>query len=260
MRGEQLVQQAISKGVLFGKRHGSTVLTCIGTVGVVATAVTAAKATPKALMLLEEAEETKGKELSTMEKLMVAAPAYIPATLIGASTIACIFGAHVLDKRQQAALTSAYALLNSSYKEYRNKVKDILGEQADSNILNEIAKDKYDETKVVKAEEKKEETCLFFEEFRGQYFESTLEEVKNAEYHLNRKLALQDYVELNDFYILMNLPPTEFGATTGWSTWHSFEMYGYDWIDIRCVEDEINGNKFYRIEWVIAPELDFLDY
>ena len=259
MKGEGL-QSLVWKVKPFVKRNGSAILTGVSVTGVIATSVAVAKGTTKASRLLAEAEVEKGSELTKTEKVVNAAPAYIPAMLIGTATIASIFGIHVLNKREQAALTSAYVLLSESYKEYRDKVVDILGVEADEKIKNEIAKDKYDKTNVIKAEEKKEETCLFFEEFRGQYFESTLEAVKEAEYHMNRKLALQDYVELNDFYILMNLPPTEFGATTGWSTWHSFEMYGYDWIDIRCIEDEINGNKFYRIEWVIAPELDYLDY
>lgn len=260
MRGEHDLQSLVWKVKPFVKKNGSAILTGVSVVGVVATSVAVAKGTTKASRLLEEAEAKKGAELTKSEKFVNAVQAYIPAMLIGTATIASIFGVHVLNKRQQAALMSAYALLNASYKEYKDKVVDILGEEANEKILNEIAKDKYDEEKVVKVKEEKEETCLFFEEFRGQYFESTLEAVKEAEYHMNRKLALQDYVELNDFYILMNLPPTEFGATTGWSSWHSFEMYGYDWIDIRCVEDEVNGNKFYRIEWVIAPELDYLDY
>lgn len=260
MRGDYL-QSLVWKAKPFIKKNGSAILTGVSVVGVVSTTVAVAKGTTKASLLLAEAEAEKGSELTRTEKFVNAAPAYIPAMLIGTATIASIFGIHVLNKRQQASLTAAYALLNTTYKEYRAKVVDILGEGADEKILNEVAKDKYNEEKVVSAKDRNEETCLFFDEYRGQYFESTLEAVKDAEYHMNRKLALQDYVELNDFYILINLPETEFGATTGWSSWHSFEMYGYSWIEIRCIEDELeDGTKFYRIAWVISPEIDYLDY
>ena len=40
----------------FLKRNASTILTCVGAVGVVATSVMAVKATPKALILLEKAK------------------------------------------------------------------------------------------------------------------------------------------------------------------------------------------------------------
>lgn len=83
------------------------------------TAVMAVKATPKALRLIEEAEKEKGKKLTKTETVKVAWTPYIPTVLVGASTIACIFGANVLNKRRQAALMSAYALLDSSYKEYK---------------------------------------------------------------------------------------------------------------------------------------------
>ena len=109
------------KSKVFLKKNGSTILTVAGGVGVVATSVMAVKATPKALYLLEQAKEEKGKELTKFEVVQVAGPVYIPSIIMGISTIACIFGANALNKRQQAALMSAYALLDNSYKEYYEK-------------------------------------------------------------------------------------------------------------------------------------------
>ena len=54
---------------LFLKKHSSTILTCMGGVGVVATTITAVKATPKALSLLEEAKRKKGEDLTGIEKI-----------------------------------------------------------------------------------------------------------------------------------------------------------------------------------------------
>ena len=123
----------------FLKRHSSTILTVMGAIGVVATAVIAVKDTPKALRILDEAEQEKGEELTVKEKIITAGPVYIPA--VGVSTIACIFGANVLNKRNQAALMSAYALLDQSYKDYKRKVVDIYGEDADKRIIEEVTKE-----------------------------------------------------------------------------------------------------------------------
>ena len=112
---------------VFWKRNGSTILTCAGAVGLVTTSVMAVKATPKALKKIEEAKEEKGEELTNLETIRVAGPTYIPTVLVGVSTIACIFGANVLNKRNQAALASAYALLDTSFKEYKGKLKEIYG-------------------------------------------------------------------------------------------------------------------------------------
>ena len=132
----------LSSSKLFLKRNSSTILTCIGAAGVIATSVLAVKATPKAMALLEQSEEEKGEKLTNMEKVQVAGPAYIPAAIVGASTIACIFGANALSKKTQASLMSAYALLDSSYKQYKNKVKELFGEDSDRNIRKGMAKDK----------------------------------------------------------------------------------------------------------------------
>ena len=42
---------------MFFKRNASTILTCAGGIGVVATAVVAVKDTPKAMQIIEQAEE-----------------------------------------------------------------------------------------------------------------------------------------------------------------------------------------------------------
>lgn len=126
---------------MFLKRHSSTILTTIGAIGVVATAVIAVKDTPKALRILDEAKQEKGEELTVKEKIVTAGPVYIPAMAVGISTIACIFGANTLNKRNQAALMSAYALLDQSYKDYKRKVSDIYGEDADKKIIEEVAKE-----------------------------------------------------------------------------------------------------------------------
>lgn len=79
--------------------------------------------------------------MTKLETIKIAGPVYIPPILLGASTITCVLGANVLNKRTQAALVSAYGLLAESYKEYRNKVIDIYGEEADKKVKEEIAKD-----------------------------------------------------------------------------------------------------------------------
>ncbi len=151
----------------------STALTYVGAFGVIATAIATAKSIPKAETLLRKAEEEKGEELTKLETVKVATPAYIPAIIIGASTIACVVGANVLNKQQQAALMSAYALLDNSYKEYRGKVAELYGKDADDQVKVELAKDEYEDIKETVSGEKD----LFFDFSTMQYFESTMDEV-----------------------------------------------------------------------------------
>ena len=152
------------------RSHISTLLTCIGAIGVIGTSVMSVKATPKAVKLLEESEKEKGEKLTKIEAVKTAAPAYIPAAILGLSTIACIFGANILSKNNQAALASAYAILDRSYKEYRNKVNELYGEEAEDRLKNEIANDHYEEyegdkdcVENVIIEEESDDMKLFFD-------------------------------------------------------------------------------------------------
>lgn len=239
---------------MFIKKHSSTILTCVGSAGVIATSVLAVKATPKAMRLLEQAEQEKGEELTVLDKIVVAGPSYIPAVLVGVSTIACVVGANVLNKRQQAALMSAYALLDSSYKDYREKVKELYGEDADRNVKNEIAKDKYGENTIV-------EKQLFYDDYSQRYFESTSEQVLKAEYTLNHTLSIDYGVYLNEFYEMLGIDRVDYGDYMGWSTYHLSEMQWNSWVEFEhtkvIMED---GMECTIITMLSEPIFDFENY
>lgn len=242
---------------LFMKQNSATILTGIGGAGVIVTSVMAVKATPKALMLLEEAEKEKQEELTKLEKVKVAGPVYIPAIVIGVSTIACIFGANALNKRQQAAITSAYALVNSSYQEYKDKVKELYGKDANDEVKNEIAKDKYKEADIPKDDEKE----LFFDEFSGRFFRSTLEKVQRAQYEINRDLSFRDWATINEFYDYLDIPHVDAGDIIGWSTTMNGEMYWQTWVDfsnVKMVDDD--GLEYYIVRMFQEPMPDFEDF
>lgn len=217
----------LNKAQLFLKRNSATILTGIGAAGVVATSVMAVKVTPKALLILEEAKEEKGEDLTTIEVIKAASPVYIPAFVTGVSTIACIFGANILNKRSQAALVSAYAFLDNSYKEYKNKVTEIYGDEAHDNIREGIAKDKYKDYNDAATDDKQ----LYFDEYSGRYFQSTPEDIQKAEYDLNRTLSIDDEACLNDWYEYIGLDPLDHGEKIGWSTGINYEQYWQSWID-----------------------------
>lgn len=241
---------------LFMKRNASIILTIAGGAGVIATSVMAVKATPKALQLIEKAKEEKQEDLTKLEVVKVAGPAYIPAAITGAATIACIFGANALNKRQQAGLMSAYALLDNSYKEYKRKVTELYGDDANNEIITEIAKDKYEEIDISVDEDKQ----LFYDDFSSRYFESTMIEVKHAEYMLNRKLAISDFACLNDFYNLLGIDEVDGGDELGWYGPKMTEVYWHAWVEFhheKVVMDD--GLTCYIITMPIEPATDYLD-
>lgn len=251
------MNKLISNSKLFLKRNSSTILTYVGAAGVIGTTITAIQATPKAMLILEQMEEEKGDELTNLEKIQVAVPVYIPTIILGASTLACIFGANVLNKRSQASVASAYALLSSSYKEYRDKVLDLYGEEAESLVVEKIAQDNYD--KETAPEDDGGE--LFYDDYSKRYFRSTVEKVQRAEYEINRDLIMQDYATINDFYKYLDLPPIDGGDKLGWTTCINYDCYWQLWIDFshsRTVMDDGTDCRIIRI--LTDPIIDFEEY
>ncbi len=246
----------------FLRRNSSTILTCVGAVGVVATTVMAVKATPKALSLIEDAKGEKGEELTKFEIVKIAGPTYIPTAITGLATIACIFGSNVINKHQQAALMSAYALVDNSYKEYKKKVDELYGEEAGKEVRAEIAKDKYTGDGTLVDDDKE----LFYDFYSGQYFESTREMVLWAQYETNRAMAVNDGVSVNEFYDFLGLEPIEGGDYVGWT--HSIleQMYWDSWIEFEWEQividehdDGYGGLECTIIHMTHEPVIEFLD-
>lgn len=247
----------LSRSQVFLKRNSATILTCVGAVGVVATTVTAVKATPKALTLLERAKEEKGEALTAFETVKIAGPEYIPSIVLGVSTIACIFGANILNHHDQASIMSAYALIDNSYKEYRKKVVELYGEDAGANVRAEIAKDKYEEQEIVDSDGKR----LYFDFYSSRYFRATPAEVKQAEYEVNRTLMLDDGVFLNEWYQLLDLEPLEHGWNFGWAACSNSDMYWQTWIDFHHEKTTMDdGLECIIISFQQEPYPDFEDF
>ena len=247
----------LQKSQMFLGRNASTILTCIGGIGVIATAVMSAKATPKAMTRIELAQEEKGEELTKFEKVQAAAPSYIPAVLMGMSTIACVFGANILNKRNQAALMSAYALLDNSYKDYKKKVIDIYGEEADAEVRTAIAKDRYEEGSMIVNPGNQ----LFYDEFSGRYFESTMEKLISAQYAINRKIQLEGGAYLNEFYEELDIPPTDYGEHLGWSSGLLCDYQWSDWLEFGHEKSYIDDDlECIMVTFSMEPMFDFEYY
>lgn len=250
----------------FWHRNGSTVLTCVGGVGVIATAVTASKATLKASKILEEARKEKEEELTKWEKTKIVAPRFAVPALIGIATLSAIFGANILNKRHQAGLASAYAMVDQAYKDYKRKNVELHGEEAHSDIMDALAVEKAKDIAinaptiasncVLTDEAACGDPVLFYDQYSKRYFESTIEQVITAEYHLNRNFSLRGYTTLNEFYEFLGLEMTDYGEEVGWAV--EDEFY---WIDFNhrktCIDE---GLECYIIESYWEPTPAFREY
>ena len=257
LKGMIKMNKLLTKANIFLKRNSSTILTVAGATGVIATTVMAVKATPKAMLLLEKAEEEKGESLTKLEVVQTAGAVYVPAVLVGVSTIACIFGANILNKRRQASLMSAYALLDSSYKEYKNKLIELYGEETDTHVRHEIVKDKYDDLEFSIPDGER----LFFDYNSLQYFHSTMEEVLKAQYRFSRNYAISGYATLNELCDTFGIGRVDWGDEVGWSREASDIFYNYDWVDFINEESVMDdGLEVTIISTNPEPHAGFLGF
>lgn len=216
-------EQCLHAGLSFIKRNAPTILTILGSVGVIGTGVLAAKANHKAEEEIFEARYENVRYLQPFPKKLKAKiyiKNYAPAVLVGASTIACIIGSHAISKNQQASLFSAYVMLNNAYLEFREKSKEIYGDDAEANVSKEIAKAKYDASIW---EDKGVETQLFYLDSYG-YFESTMEKVLQAEYLLNKQFKDEGWCNINDLHGYLDLEQVSGGEYQAWYS-HSCRMH-----------------------------------
>lgn len=237
MSKANLLRKRFHKPRAIRYQSSPTILAVAASVGVITTAVLAVRATPKAIVLLKEAESDKGSELTKVEVMRTAGPVYIPAVLIGASTIACIIGANVLNQRKQASLMSAYAMLNESYKQYRQAAKNVYGEDADDCIHAEMAKDAMVHScdwgyQVYNMNmDPESERLLFYDLTSKRYFQTTMAAVLNAQYHVNRNLSVKGDCSLNEYLSFLGLDGVEKGNELGWDISYMVEEMDCYWLD-----------------------------
>lgn len=250
------------------KKATPTILTCISAAGVVVTVALAVKATPKALKQVETAKKAKtmqnGEKLTRMETIGACWQCYVPTAITGIATIGCIFGANALNRRQQASLVSAYALVSRSYNRYKQKVKEFYGEEAHKKIMKSLAVETSTKpplyagglvgTSSLGFEDANEEELLFYDAISERYFQATISQVLQAEYHLNRNFALSGgFITLNQFYEFLGIDGVPGGDNVGWMV-----SDGLYWVDFdhqkTVVDDGLNGEvECYIIDAPFPP-------
>lgn len=245
----------------FFKDNSTTILTGLGVTGVISTAVMAAKATPKALDILEEKEEYKqehyGESLTKFEKALALTPAYIPSILMGLGTCACILGAHKIHVNREASLISMYTTLNTVYDEYRRKVLEVCGEDTARYIDDELEK----EERLIEQYGSPTEPVLFYDEYSQRYFEMSIFDMMRTIYEVNRMYTFQGELSLNNFYEFLNLAPVDIGDKLGWNATKDSICRGMAWLDITWVKiDTPDGLEAFGLIFTVEPSDDWMDW
>lgn len=245
------------------KEHASTILTCIGATGVIATTILAVKATPEAMKIIEAERAKKSKivketfyadnkkiqhdkvvieDLTPYEKFKIAWKPYIPAFLTGLGTISCIFGANILNKRTQASLMSSYLLLSKYFNEYKCEANNTYVLEEGKNANQTIQKSLF-ERKIKKDPPKdisvnNDEMLVYLPlyattHFNDGYITTSKDTMLNLEKRINDEMDKEGYICINKIYTWLGINERELPAW-GWQ---------YGWVKL----DNIDPSDNYRI-------------
>lgn len=213
----------------FMTKNSASILTGLGVAGLIATAILAIKATPKAIDMIDEAEfekcnETEDDEaiLTKKEVVKAAWKCYIPTVITGACSIACIIGSNSVNIKRNAALGAAYELSRVALQEYKNKVVETVGEETGKKIERSVVKDKMDRKVSDKDSDKTvvimdNNDILCYDVMNDRYFPSNANKIKDAVSEANIRLSNEDYISLNDFYDELGIHHTGMGDELGWN-------------------------------------------
>lgn len=151
---------------------------------------------------------------------------YGPAIVVGVAGIACLTKSHNILMKRNAALTAAYVTLERTYKAYRAKVRDTIGEDKESELHYEVQKDLHEKEALVEGKGKKkkggtgpsiyskwfDETCTPF----SVSPEANVMFLHFQQRWANDRLQARGFIFLNEVYEQLGLPATEAGTIVGW--------------------------------------------
>ena len=285
------IGRAIHKFGFQIKKHSPEILLVAGVVGTVASAVMACKATIKAKEIVDKSKEDiaiihdcmanetlkengeysdeQGKKDLTIAYTNTAvdlAKVYGPSVILGTLSIASILTSNNILRGRNVALAAAYATVDKSYKEYRGRVREKYGEEADKELTFDIKAKEVEKTVVdEKGKEKKvKETVLdsnsnahspyakVFDELNDNWendSEYNTMFLRKTERWANDYLKSHGYLFLNDVYKALGFQPTRAGQIVGWiydpinPIGDNYVSFGIDNLYDNGVRLFVNGNE-----------------
>lgn len=240
----------------FFSKNAPAILSIGACVGVIATAVLAVKATPKAIDIIEECEKEKYAPLTNFEKVQVTAKTFAPAAAACAATIACIIVSHKLSVKQIAQATAALAAVREAFVQYRSKVFDIDNE-VHCMAMNEISKDRHPDSPELVLNKSEQRTFMIYDGTEERYFTATMEQVLQAEYNVNREIALTGEAPFSNFLHDLGLEDANDSELKGWTSDMLVDWYGSYWLDFEnriCDADPNNPDSPEFVEIMLYQE------
>ena len=273
---------ALSKTKFQLQKHQPEIMVIGGVIGGVVAAVMACKATTKASEVLTESkdrldqintvandadvtddvysEEDHKRDLAIVYVQTAGnlAKLYAPAVILGGLSIASILGGHNILRKRNMALAAAYATLNTTFKDYRDRVVDRFGKDVEYQIRHNLKAEEVTEkvkdpetgkTKKVKKTVLTNEDDATERGYARLYANGNPNWVNDAnlnrsflmgaQAYFNDRLHAIGHVSLNEVYRYLGYKEKGYGQAVGWALNGNGDEYidfGFDRYD-----DFMNG-------------------
>ena len=153
---------------------------------------------------------------------------YGPTIVVGIFSVGCLSGSHAVMARRNSALAFTLAGVTQAFDEYRDRVRDEMGEERERDIYRGIRRESIEvdgKEKVVARmvnDDLPSPYAVVFDEFSSP----SCFQKKSAEYNriflqvqqsvANDKLRAQGHLFLNEVYDMLGVDRTPAGAVCGW--------------------------------------------
>lgn len=248
------IKQVANKVKTKAQKNSPVIFVGLGIAGMIGSTVLAVKSTPKALDIIRYEEEQKGDKLTKKEVVKATWKCYIPTAVTTAASIGCIVGGTKVSLSRTAAVSAAYEVSRAAFSEYKHKVVENIGHEAEQKIRDEIQQDKINKNPAPQIIEESDVnvtgygSTLCYDGLSGRYFRSDMNALKNVENKVNHRLMTDMYVSLNELYSELGLDPINpLGNSLGWNVERGLLEF-----DVSSLVSN-NGKPCLAIDYSIEP-------
>ena len=279
MKKEELmknVSATFGKSMLKLKKHSPEIMIVAGVIGTVTSTILACRATTKLSGILDQSKndidvihkyaddeamadqyskDDAKKDLAIVYVKTGAniAKLYAPSVALGVLSITSIVASHNILKKRNVALAAAYATVDKTFKEYRDRVVERFGSEVDKELRCNIKAKKIEETITdpESGKEKKVKSTVgiaspSIDEYSRFFDESCLYYESNRDYNLaylraqqallNDRLKADGFLFLSDVYDSLGIKRTKMSQTVGWIYKPSDNDQGDNFVDFGILE------------------------
>jgi hypothetical protein len=199
-------------------RNKSGIFLGVGIGGMISAAVGSWILAPMARDAIEEKKAELGVEkLSAKDAVLTVGPYAVGPLLSLGTGIACTCVSNQMNLKDKAAAMAAATLYETTNQIYREKTKEIVGEQREKRIREATAKEIIDRRPVGNIVVTGNGECLCYDNVAKQYFRSNITRIQNIINDINFDMNDSGTVVTVDNYCLrMGLEEVILGNELGW--------------------------------------------